>query len=98
MMLKVQMETEAGNRAIQDGSLPEAIQQTMGSLRPEAAYFFPEDGLRTALFFFEMAEPSQIVVVAEPFFMGLNAKVTFVPVMNADDLQKGLGSLQPPAA
>jgi hypothetical protein len=35
------------------------------------------------------------VVVAEPFFMGLNAKVTFLPVMNADDLQKGLGSLQP---
>ena len=31
--------------------------------------------------------------VAEPFFMGLNAKVEYAPAMNAEDLKKGLSRL-----
>jgi hypothetical protein len=39
---------------------------------------------------FDMKDASSIPVVAEPFFMGLNADVQFTPVMNADDLKAGL--------
>jgi len=42
------------------------------------------------MLFFDIAEPSQIVEVVEPFFQNLNAAVELVPVMNADDLRKGL--------
>jgi len=37
MMMKVKMDTEAGSRAIADGSLPELPQETLGQLKPEAA-------------------------------------------------------------
>ncbi|MCZ7584132.1 MAG: hypothetical protein M5R36_12770 [Deltaproteobacteria bacterium] len=92
-MLRVRVPVEAGNKAIQDGSLPKIIQATVEKLKPEAAYFFPENGVRTAMFVFDMKDTSEIPQLAESFFMGLNASVEFFPVMNGDDLQKGLGSL-----
>ncbi len=92
-MLKVSMQVEAGNQAIKDGKLPKIMENALQTLRPEAAYFFAENGLRTAMMFFDLKDPSQIPVIAEPFFMGLNATVEFTPVMNADDLKKGLASV-----
>jgi hypothetical protein len=93
MMLKVTMPVEAGNTAVKDGSLPRAIQALMEQVKPEAAYFYPADGKRTALFVFDMKKPSDIPAIVEPLFMGLNAAVTLTPVMNAEDLQKGLGAI-----
>jgi len=89
MMLKVTIPVEAGNRTIKDGTLPRTMKSTMDRLKPEAAYFLAEDGRRTALFFFNMQDVSQIPPIVEPLFMGMNASLTMVPVMNADDLQKG---------
>lgn len=48
MMLKISIPVEAGNNAIKDGSLPSTIQGLIERLKPEASYFFPEDGQRTA--------------------------------------------------
>lgn len=92
-MLKIEMNTEAGNKAITDGTLPKILQQVMDRAKPEAAYFGTETGSRTAFIFFDLADPSDIPMIAEPAFMSLNAKVTFMPVMNQDDLQKGLAQL-----
>lgn len=47
--------------------------------------------MRTALIFFDMAQSSDIPSAAEPFFMGMNAKITFAPVMNADEMRAGVG-------
>ena len=41
----------------------------------------------------DLKDPSDILTIAEPFFMGLNAAVDFTPVMNAEDLKKGLGKI-----
>ncbi len=92
MMLKVTMPVEAGNRAATDGSLVRILQGTAERLKTEASYFLPEDGERTALFFFDMQDSSQMPGILEPLFAGLNAAVTLSPVMNADDLQKGLAA------
>jgi hypothetical protein len=92
MMMKVSIPVEAGNKAIKDGSLARAIQSTTERLKPEATYFLTGEGERTALFFFNLDDSSQIPAFAEPLFTALNASLTLSPVMNADDLQKGLAA------
>ena len=88
--LKIQMPVESGNKAIRDGQLQKLMETTLGTLKPEAAYFFAEDGKRTAELFLDLKEVSQIPAIVEPFFMGVNASVEVTPVMNADDLRLGL--------
>jgi hypothetical protein len=65
----------------------------MSKLKPEAAYFGPSNGKRGGMMFFDLAEPSQIVEIAEPLVSNLNAEVEIAPVMNGDDLRKGIGKV-----
>ena len=37
-----------------------------------------------------MPDVSQIPPIVEPLFLGMNAEVRLLPVMNLEDLQKGL--------
>jgi hypothetical protein len=90
MMLKIMIPTEAGNRTIRDGSLPKILEGAVATLKAEAAYFVAEDGVRTAMIFFDMRDSSDIPSIVEPLFMGIDAEVELLPVMNADDLRKGL--------
>jgi hypothetical protein len=93
MMLKFTLPVEKGNQAIKDGSLGKTLESIMKKLKPEAAYFAPLDGKRSGMMFFDLAEPSQIVEVVEPLFLNLNAATEIVPVMNGDDLRKGLAKV-----
>jgi hypothetical protein len=90
MMLRFTLPVEKGNQAFNDGSLGRTMESVMAKLKPEAAYFAPLDGKRSGMLFFDIAEPSQIVEVVEPLFLNLDAAVEIVPVMNAEDLRKGL--------
>ena len=69
------------------------MQQTAERWKPEAAYFTTFDGRRTAFFIFDMPAPASIPPFAEPFFMELDAEVQISPVMDTDDLQKGLSGM-----
>jgi hypothetical protein len=93
MMMKVQMDTEAASRAIADGSMPQLMQETLGRLQPEAAYFGPENGIRTAFLVFDLQDPSDLPPISEPLFSTLKANIQMFPVMDREDLQKGLRQL-----
>ena len=90
VLMKVQIPTAAGNAAIKDGSLPKIVGKALDALKAEAAYFTSDEGMRTALIFFDMTDSSEIPPAAEPFFMGLGANITFSPVMNAQEMQSGV--------
>jgi len=90
VLLKATMDTERANQAIQDGSLPEALERVAEQLNPEAAYFYPEGGKRTAIFVFDLEETSQLPPISEPFFRTAAAEVRMWPAMNIDDLRSGL--------
>ena len=66
----------------------------LDDLKPEAAYFADDNGERTGFIFFDLTDPSQIPAVAEPWFLALNAKVSFRPVMNTDDLGKAIPGIE----
>jgi len=93
MMLRFTLPVEKGNEAFKDGSLGKTLESVMKKLKPEAAYFTPTHGKRGGMIFFDLAEPSQIVETVEPLFSGLNAAVELVPVMNGDDLRKGIAKV-----
>ena len=93
MMLKAHMDTEAGSRAIEDGSMAAALAQMMERLQPEAAYFGPDDGRRTAFIVFDLKDPSQLPAITEPLFGRMKASVQMFPVMDRADLEKGLQQL-----
>ncbi|MBC9934947.1 hypothetical protein [Chitinophaga qingshengii] len=91
-LLKVIMDVTAGNEAIKNNRLPEIIKATIEKIKPEAAFFLAEEGCRTGYFVFDMKDPAEIPGIAEPFFMELKAKLSFQPVMNPEDLKKGLAA------
>lgn len=93
MMMRVSVPIENANKAIQDGSMGKILQAQLEKLRPEAVYFYAADDVRTALLFLDVKEPSDMPVIADPFFRGVNARITFTPVMNAQDFQAGMAKL-----
>src|SRR3712207_2827844 len=90
MLLKAQMDVAATNRVIENGSFDSALHGVMERLRPEAAYFFTEDGQRTCLMVFDLKDPSGIPEAVEPFYQGAHAKVTLTPVLTMDELRAGI--------
>lgn len=95
VMMKVSLPVEAANKAIAEGTLPRVIQETVERTKPEAAYFTVQNGKRTAFFFLDVPDSSHMPVIGEPLFMALNAEIDITPVMNAQDLQKGLAAAFP---
>jgi hypothetical protein len=93
VMAKITMPVEAGNQAIKDGTIGTVMQRAGERWKPEAMYFTTFDGRRTAFLVFDMPDASDLPPFAEPFFQGLNADVQLAPVMNGDDLQRGLSQL-----
>ncbi len=90
MLLKISIPVEKGKEAFKSGALKQTIQSTMEALKPEAAYFYPEDGKRACLFVFDMEGAWQLPPIVEPMFKNLDASVHVTPVMNGEDLERGL--------
>jgi hypothetical protein len=98
MLMRVQMEVESANRAIEDGSFAHMMEGVMRDLQPEAVYFTAQDGKRTGFIVFDLKDVSDIPAVAEPFFMGVNASIEMAPAMTPADVQAGLEKFTAAAA
>ena len=97
-VLSVTIDTQVGNQAIIDGPdnggvMAQVIQDTLDELKPEAAYFYTDRGERHGIIVFELDDQTRIPSIAEPLFQKLGARVTFSPVMTAEDLQVGFQKL-----
>ena len=88
MLLKASIPTEAGNAGIRDGSMMESMGSILEDTKPEAVYFFVENGKRTCLMIIDMDEQTQLPSAVEPWFLSMGADITMVPVMNGEDFEK----------
>ncbi|WP_333754593.1 DUF3303 family protein [Streptomyces sp. IBSBF 3352] len=95
VMLRARLDTQISNEALRNGTLPQIMQSMTERLKPEAAYFGPSEGGRSCTFVFDMQDSSLLPTITEPLLEGLGAKIEIQPVMNSEDLQKGLAALQP---
>jgi hypothetical protein len=94
VLIKVEFPVEAANAAIKAGSLPRTIQSILDEQKPEAAYFLASNGKRAGLLIVELADPSQIPALAEPWFLSFSATVDFQPVMVPADLAKAAPAIE----
>lgn len=93
VLVSIHIPVEAGNAAIKNGTLGATIQKFMETWKPEAAYFGPHDGMRHGFMVIDMTDSSQIPAIADVFFQAFDADVEIIPVMNAEDLKKGLAQI-----
>ena len=93
-MLQWTVPVAKGNEGIRNGAIARAIEELTERLEPEAAYYMAWDGKRSGMMVFDMKDPAEIPQIAEPLFMALEAEVTFIPVMNGDDLKRALASVE----
>jgi len=94
MLMKVKIPTDQGNRLVREGKWGTVLRSIIEELKPEAVYFYEDKGERTGLIVADLADPSQIPRVAEPFFLALHAQVEMHPAMTPQDLAKAEQDLQ----
>jgi hypothetical protein len=94
MLMMVECPNEPFNSLIKAGTAGQLIERILASIKPEAAYFTEQDGVRGGIFLVDVNEPSDIPALAEPFFLNFNASCKFRIMLSAQDLQKAdLGRL-----
>jgi hypothetical protein len=89
--IRVIFPNEAGNRAVKDPNFIKNIQAFIDNYKADAVFFGPSNGDRSANFIIDMPSSDMMPTIAEPFFH-MGARVEMQPVMNFDELKKGLSS------
>lgn len=92
MMLHVVMPVETANAAIRSGQFAPFIQKVLADLKPQAAFFTETQGTRSGYIFFDMKSASDLPVIAEPWFLALNATISVKPAMTPHDLGAEAGA------
>ena len=94
MLVNFDFPLEPFNTLVRNGTVGKKIQQILEDIKPEAVYFSERNGMRGGILIVDVADPSRVPAIAEPFFLTFNASVEFHVVMGPEDLAKaGLDEL-----
>ena len=91
VLIRTIFPNEAGTKAVRDPNFLKNIQAFIDNYKAEAAYFTPSNGDRSANFIIDMPSSDMMATIAEPFFE-MGARVEMQPIMNFEDLRKGLSA------
>ena len=87
-LVKVTIPVEAGNALVRDPNFSTRMDEILGEIKPEKAYFAVEGGQRTIYLIVKVAEASQTPAIAEPFWLSMQAHVELTPIMDQADMAK----------
>lgn len=87
-LVKASWPVEKANYLARHGELGATARSIIEDLKPEATYFYADDGKRTALMVIDLQDASDMPRVAEPWFLAFNATVEFQATMVPEDLEK----------
>ena len=93
MLLKAQPDIASTNPSLKDGSLGDTLNSILADIKPEAVYFYLENGQRTVQIIFDLQDQADLPTIVEPWFLAFGANVTVTPVLNGDDFVKAGPSL-----
>jgi hypothetical protein len=94
MLFDITLPHEPFNTLARQGIAGKKLAEILDATKPEAIYFTEQDGKRGAVAVMELAEPSSIPSLCEPWFLTFNAEVKCRIMMMPDDLRKsGLDDL-----
>ena len=88
ILLDITIPHEPFNSLVRKGEVGKKLGAILEALKPESIYFTEQDGKRGAVAVVDMADPSKIPIIAEPWFLTFNADVKFRVAMTPDDLKK----------
>jgi hypothetical protein len=86
MLMHVQLPLEPFNAAVRDGTVGQKMQRILETIKPEAAYFTEQNGRRGGTLVVDVKDPSDVPILAEPWFLTFNAEVEFRIAMTPEDL------------
>jgi hypothetical protein len=94
IMLTATFPHEPFNTLVRENKVGQIIKKILDDVKPEAAYFTEQHGMRTAVLIVNVADASRVPSFAEPFFLSFNADCRFRIAMTPEDLGKaGLDDL-----
>lgn len=86
MIMMIQFPIEPFNTAVRDGTVGAKMKKILEDAQPESAYFMERDGHRGGILIVDVANPSDVPRLAEPWFLTFNAEVEFRIAMTPEDL------------
>src|SRR3990172_2472534 len=94
MLMHVQLPLEPPTVRTRDGTAGQKIQRILEAIKPEAVYFSEQNGRRGGTLVVNVKDPSEVPMLAEPWFLIFNAEVEFRIAMTPEDLARAnLGAL-----
>jgi hypothetical protein len=88
-LIRARIPAESGNKMVQDPNFITKLEEYIKKIKPEASYFMPVEGQRSMAYIVNVERNDQIPSIVEQLFQW-GANVDVIPVMNFDDLKKGL--------
>jgi hypothetical protein len=87
MLVHVKFPNAEFNAAVKDGTCGQKMRAILEEIKPETVYFTEYEGKRGAVMIVDLADPSKVPSIAEPFFLTFNAEVHFHVVMAPEELE-----------
>ncbi len=86
MLVHAKLPNEPFHTLLRKGKVGDLLKRIVDDLKPEAVYFTEYSGHRSAVLIVDVADPSKVPAIAEPWFITFDAEVRFHVVMTPDDL------------